>query len=92
MKRILFLIALTVLGLTAQGQLDPDCPGFRNTTSFSTGSSFYYWTARVGDRISSGASTGYTVYSTCAASSATRASIILTDFLVISSVFYDLSY
>ena len=68
MKRILFLIALTVLGLTAQGQLDPDCPGFRNTTSFSTGSSFYYWTARVGDRISSGASTGYTVYSTCAAS------------------------
>ena len=68
MKRILFLIALTVLGLTARGQLDPDCPGFRNTTSFSTGSSFYYWTARVGDRISSGASTGYTVYSTCAAS------------------------
>ncbi len=70
MKRIL-LLALTAWSLTAWGQgIDPDCPGFRNTTSFNTGSTYYYWTARVGERTytpsnTNDTTTGYHIMSTC---------------------------
>lgn len=65
-KYLLYLLtSVLALPLWAQGG---DCPGWKNPTSFNTGSPMYTWTARVGQRISSGASTGYTIFSTCAAS------------------------
>ncbi|MBR1549416.1 MAG: gliding motility-associated C-terminal domain-containing protein [Bacteroidales bacterium] len=72
MKQILLWTVATMLcGLTTWGQgLDPECPGFRNPTNFSTGSSYYYWTARVGERTytpgnTSDTTTGYHIMSTC---------------------------
>lgn len=58
---------MMIVAATATAQ-SSDCPGWKNPNSFNTGSTDYFWTARVGDRVSSGASSGYTVYSTCAAS------------------------
>lgn len=74
MKRVLIycLAVLMVADVFAQGSSDP-CPFFKNPTTFgfqgtSGTASFRGWSARVGQRIASGASSGYTVYSTCAAS------------------------
>lgn len=67
-KYLLLLLMMVATSLMAQ--VDP-CPGFRNPSSFNTGSSMYFWSARVGQRISSGASSGTTIYSTCAASNCT---------------------
>lgn len=69
-RTILIFIAMTVCAVAA-AQLDPDCPGFRNPTSFNTGNPHFYWTARVGDRTyTSGnyndTTTGYHIMSTCA--------------------------
>lgn len=64
-----YLVALLPL-LLSTAVAAQSLPGFRNPTSFlggGSGTSFQGWSARVGQRISSGASSGYTVYSTCAA-------------------------
>ena len=67
-KYILLLAMAAALPLW--GQSDP-CPGFRNPMSFNTGSSMYFWSARVGERVSASQSsdttTGYYIKSTCAA-------------------------
>lgn len=70
MKRIVpILLALTMIWQAA-AQNNNACPGFRNTVNFNTGSSLYYWSARVGERVSTTSSsdttTGYYVMSTCA--------------------------
>jgi len=71
MKRLLLFLAAAWWGLTAWGQgTNSDCPGFRNPSSFNTGSSYYYWTARVGERTYSfdnpnDTTTGYHIMSTC---------------------------
>ena len=75
MKR-LFTVGFTILMAflipkNALGQAESDCPWFKNPVMFgSTGAantnSFRGWSARVGQRIASGASSGTTVYSTCA--------------------------
>lgn len=71
MKRPIYLLLLLLAAhIPAWSQVDP-CPGFRNPISFNTGSSQYFWSARVGQRIASGASSGTTIYSTCAASNCT---------------------
>lgn len=73
MKRIFVIVVCLVATLPMWGQNETDCMWWRNPTSFGCAGSpsstaFKGWSARVGQRISSGASTGYTVYSTCAAS------------------------
>lgn len=74
MRRIILAIfTLLTTASPALGQ-SSDCPFWKNPTSFSyqgtpsNVNTFRGWSARVGQRISSGASSGYTVYSTCAAS------------------------
>lgn len=56
------------------GQPSSDCPGWKNTTSFNTGSENFTWTARVGERVYytsvNDTTTGYYVMSTCAAPNA----------------------
>ena len=68
MKRL--IIILLFLPLAALAQPNSACPGFRNPTSFNTGSSQYFWSARVGERVSTNSTTdtttGYYVMSTCA--------------------------
>lgn len=68
--RLLALLPL-LWTVAAMAQSDP-MPQFRNPTAFvSSGSNamtFRGWSARVGERVSSGASSGSTIYSTCAAS------------------------
>ena len=69
MKRFFIVVLLGLLWTVGvEAQIGSDCPGWKNPVSFNSGSNTCYWTARVGQRISSGASSGYTVYSTCAAS------------------------
>ena len=68
-KHYLLAVVSLLIVSAATAQTEP-MPAFRNPSAFlSTGSgmAFRGWSARVGERISSGASTGYTVYSTCAA-------------------------
>lgn len=69
MKRTLLLYLLTFAllpSLWGQGGSDP-CPGWKNPSSFNTGSSVFTWTARVGDRVSgSSVTNGYLINSTCA--------------------------
>ena len=71
---ISLLLMVCTAGAAAQEEEDP-CPGFRNPTSFNTGSDEYFWTARVGERVSTNnvndTTTGYYVMSTCAASNCT---------------------
>lgn len=66
--RCLCLLLPLLLPAVAAAQGDP-MPEFRNPTSFaSTGTNpqnFRGWSARVGDRVNSGASTGYDIKSTC---------------------------
>lgn len=68
----LWAIAMFLWTSSVMAQGADPMPGFRNATAFlSTGNTpmtFRGWSARVGQRISSGASSGYVVYSTCAAS------------------------
>ena len=49
------------------------CPGFRNPTTFETGSSLFFWSGRAGERCyptsSSDTTDGYTIKSTCASPS-----------------------
>lgn len=56
--------------LPTWGQVNTDCPGWKNTTSFNTGNTSYMWTARVGERTYNSSNendttTGYHVMSTC---------------------------
>ena len=64
---ILF-ITLTVTALAQQSD-EQYCPGFRNTTSFNTGDTDFYSTARVGKRMhtsdTADTTTGYIIMSTC---------------------------
>ncbi len=73
-KSLLFVMMAMVALVPAMGQgSDVDCPGFRNTTSFSASgplASLYFWSARVGERVypagTYDTTTGYYVMSTCA--------------------------
>lgn len=72
---IIWFIGLMALlnPMGVKGQTETDCPWFKNPMVFgNTGTpssnTFRGWSARVGQRISSGASSGTVVYSTCAAS------------------------
>ena len=77
MKRwsVILLIMMCVVGGVYAQAPDADCPGFRNTTNFNTSNPNFYWSARVGERVSPNSAndttTGYYVMSTCAASNAT---------------------
>lgn len=72
MRFYYFLALLAITAFTpAWGQVDPNCPYWRNPTMFNCSgtpgsASFKGWSARVGQRVSQGASSGTTVYSTCA--------------------------
>lgn len=76
-KRV-WVLALALMGwagsATAQSPTGDDCPGFRNPTSFQTYNPDYFWSARVGERVStsmySDTTTGYYIMSTCAATNA----------------------
>ena len=64
------LVAALFVEMTAAGQGDIHCPGFKNTMSFNTGNVNYFWSARVGDRTYtngnfSDTTTGYHIMSTC---------------------------
>lgn len=65
-----FLLLMVSALVPAWGQAGSDCPGWKNTTSFNTGSANFTWTARVGERVyytnSSDTTTGYYIMSTCA--------------------------
>lgn len=70
MKRLATILALVVAPLALAAQPNSPCPGFRNTTSFNTGSTMYTWSARFGERVyytsTTDTTTGYYVMSTCA--------------------------
>ena len=75
MKRIVcIMISVLLLAGGLAAQAGSACPGFRNTTSFNTTNSQYFWSARVGERVSTSSTTdtttGYYVMSTCASSNA----------------------
>jgi hypothetical protein len=80
MRKLLAYLLVTVIGAAVWAQSGSDCPGFRNTTSFVTGSSNYFWSARVGDRTYSDnhfdTTTGYHIMSTCTAADPIPASSI----------------
>ena len=67
-RRVIILIAALTAVFSAVAQLG--CPGFRNTVSFVTGYSNFYWTGRVGERCQpsnfNDITNGYTIKSTCA--------------------------
>ncbi len=67
-KIILFLLVATTMSITSvMAQTTSPCPQWRNPTSFNTGSTDYFWSARIGERVSgSDGSSGYKVMSTCA--------------------------
>lgn len=72
--KVILLIIMVVLPTTLWGQINPNCPGWKNPTSFNTGNTTFYWTARVGDRTyTSGnqndTTTGYHIMSTCISAS-----------------------
>ena len=75
MKRRLCFVAAGCWLLVAGGQgawgQDP-APGFRNPTTFNSGSNLCFWSARVGERVNASSTTdtttGYYIKSTCAAS------------------------
>ncbi len=76
MKRLVLILMSSLLLIPLAAQTDP-CPQFRNTTSFNTGSSQCFWSARVGERVAptganatSDTTTGYYIMSTCADPSA----------------------
>ncbi len=75
-KHCLAVFLLAALTLTGYAQTTSPCPQWKNPTSFTTGSSDYYWTARVGERCypknMTDTTTGYYVMSTCASSSCTE--------------------
>lgn len=67
---IFMVVALFSVASTVAQSPNTACPGFRNPTSFNTGSSQYFWSARVGDRTYSAGNyndttTGYHIMSTC---------------------------
>lgn len=69
MRRLWLLVVLLVAIPSVWGQ-ESDCPGFRNPATFNTGSSLYFWTARVGERTytpsnENDTTTGYHIMSTC---------------------------
>lgn len=66
--RALLATACLMAAVPAVGQDDDPCPGFRNPASFSHPNGNFFWSARVGERINNGPSTGYNIYSTCVAS------------------------
>ena len=74
MKRLALIGLATLMYLTVTAQPDAACPGFRNISNFNTGSTLYYWTARVGERVNPNSiddtTTGYYVMSTCASPNA----------------------
>lgn len=71
MRSLWFLALLLFAVPAAWGQGgSSDCPGFRNTSSFNTGSTQFFWTARVGERTytignESDTTTGNHIMSTC---------------------------
>ena len=66
-KQAVGMIVLMWIGTSLSAQETDPCPGWKNPTSFNSGSSLCYWTARVGERVSgSDGSTGSKVLSTCA--------------------------
>ena len=69
LRRFIFLLMAIVSWQCLMAQDNP-CPQWKNPTSFNTGSSDYYWTARVGERCypksNNDTTNGYYVMSTCA--------------------------
>lgn len=68
--RLLLLLMPLVWASNTMAQSVP-MPGFKNPTAFTSSGvgnpmTFKGWSARVGERVSQGASTGTTIYSTCA--------------------------
>lgn len=77
MRRFILAVivsSLTVIPAVGQGP-SPDCPGWRNTTSFVTGNNNFFWSARIGERVypqgNTDTTTGYYIMSTCADPNAT---------------------
>lgn len=66
----MMLLMLALLPAMSAAQTSDPCPGFRNTTTFNSSNSQYFWSARFGERIyytsTSDTTTGYYVMSTCA--------------------------
>ena len=73
-KKLIATVVGLLIGGAAMAQNQSACPGFLNTTTFSTGSSTYFWSARVGERCypvnNYDTTTGYYVMSTCASPNA----------------------
>lgn len=69
-KRLIVMAVLLFIPCLSYSQNEDDCPGFRNTMTFNTGSSLFFWSARVGERCypqsNNDTTTGYYVMSTCA--------------------------
>ncbi len=68
--RSILLIVGIILSPAAWGQINPNCPGWKNPGSFNTGNPLFYWSARVGDRtynpnVANDTTTGYHIMSTC---------------------------
>lgn len=67
---IVLLLGMLLPFAVLRAQSESDCPGFRNTTTFNQSNSNFYWSARVGERITTTSTTdtttGYYVMSTCA--------------------------
>ena len=65
----MLVICVLFSAASAVGQ-SSDCPGFKNPSSFVTGSTKYFWSARVGERCHpqnyNDTTTGYYIMSTCA--------------------------
>ena len=69
-KWLIIIAVMTMMMGMSHAQGTSACPGFLNPTTFSTGSSVYFWSARVGERCyptsNNDTTTGYYVMSTCA--------------------------
>lgn len=70
MKKILILCIIWSSCNWVAAQVTSGCPGFRNPTSFNTGNSTFFWSARVGERTYTpgdvtDTTTGYHIMSTC---------------------------
>ena len=67
---MLVFVGALLVEVTATGQPNAECPGFKNTLNFSEGNANFFWSARVGDRTytpgnESDTTTGYHIMSTC---------------------------
>ena len=86
--KTLAVIAMMAVADVATAQPTNPCPQWKNPTSFNTGSTSCYWTARVGERCNpssqSDTTDGYYVMSTCAKSNCSD--IIGHDNIVSSSL------